>query len=293
MSILNKKMIEEEITLAEFSERFLLNSDFKTPATYDLTDYNIQVETPGGFKLIKSFLIKEPETCHYTDGKLKGTASHRIFENGNDIFLKNHSEFKLVDEPIDVVDIEVDGEHYLANGRINHNTTSGGKALAFHASIRVRMTKLSQIKNTKGDVIGFSSEAKVFKNRLGPPMRKASFDLFFDRGMDNYGSWFKTVEDEKIAEKAKTQEQKKKLLQKDEHALDNYVQIDGAGKKLQFQSSNGKIYEFTKSSFSNFLRENPTVREEIYNKICESKIMIYKDQSMCESDNLIYEEGED
>lgn len=172
-------------------------------------------------------------------------------------------------------------------------TTSGGKALGFHASIRIRMTKLSQIKNTQGRIIGFSSKAKVFKNRLGPPMVESEFDLFFDRGMDNYGSWFKTVETEKIATKAKTQEQKKKLLQKDEHALDNLVEVSGAGKKLQFESSDGKTYEFTKATFTDLLMENPTLKDEIYHKICDAKIMVYKDQSTCESDELIYEEEED
>jgi recombination protein RecA len=94
-------------------------------------------------------------------------------------------------------------------------TTSGGKALAFHSSIRIRMTKLSQIKHTNGRVLGFKSKAKVFKNRLGPPMVEAEFDLFFDRGMDNYGSWFTTVEVEKIATYAKTHEQKKKMWDKE------------------------------------------------------------------------------
>ena len=172
-------------------------------------------------------------------------------------------------------------------------TTSGGKALAFHSSIRIRMTKLSQIKHTNGRVLGFKSKAKVFKNRLGPPMVEAEFDLFFDRGMDNYGSWFTTVEVEKIATKAKTQEQKKKMLDKDDKALDNYVEAPGTGKKLQFESSDGKIYEFTKSSFTEFLETNQSVKDEIYRKICDAKIMKYKDQSKCADEDLIYEEEED
>jgi recombination protein RecA len=171
-------------------------------------------------------------------------------------------------------------------------TTSGGKGIAFHSSIRIRMSKIKQIKHTNGLVMGFSSKAKVFKNRLGPPMREAEFDLFFDRGMDNYGSWFNTVENEKIASKAKTQEQKKKMLEKDENALVNYVEAGGTGKKLQFESSDGKIYEFTKSSFTEFLENNLTIKEEIYKKICDAKIMVYKDQSTCADEDLIYEEEE-
>ena len=171
-------------------------------------------------------------------------------------------------------------------------TTSGGKAIAFHSSIRIRMTKLSQIKSTKGDVIGFSSKAKVIKNRLGPPMREAEFDLFFDRGMDNYGGWFRVIETEKIAKKAMTQDQKTNALKKDPSALDNLIECEGQSKKLQFESKSGKTYEFTKSKLLSILKENPDLKQELYDKMCEAKIMVYKDQSEFE-DEVIYSEDDE
>lgn len=172
-------------------------------------------------------------------------------------------------------------------------TTSGGKAIAFHSSIRLRLSKKQQIKNTRGDVIGFTTIAKVVKNRLGPPMRQVEFDLFFDRGMDNYGGWFDILKTNNIAKKAKTKEQKKKLLDKDEKALDNYIECDGQGTKLEFEASDGKVYELTKANFLSLIREYPSLKDEIYQKLCDFFIMKYKDQSQCESEDIVYEDSDD
>ena len=60
-------------------------------------------------------------------------------------------------------------------------TTSGGKALAFHASVRLRLKNLGQIKiGTKPNerVIGMKVRCQVVKNRMGPPLRAADFDIF-------------------------------------------------------------------------------------------------------------------
>ena len=68
-------------------------------------------------------------------------------------------------------------------------TTSGGKALPFHASTRIRLKNMGQIKDTKKNTIGIKIRAQVIKNRLGPPLRSAEFPLFFDKGIDDFGSW--------------------------------------------------------------------------------------------------------
>ena len=77
-------------------------------------------------------------------------------------------------------------------------TTSGGKALPFHASVRVRLKNTGQIKDTKKNTIGIKMKAQVIKNRLGPPMRVAEFPLYFDTGIDDYGSWLTVMKDHKI-----------------------------------------------------------------------------------------------
>ena len=65
-------------------------------------------------------------------------------------------------------------------------TTSGGKALPFHASTRIRLKNMGQIKDTGKNVLGMKCRAKIVKNRLGPPLRHADYDMYFDRGIDNY-----------------------------------------------------------------------------------------------------------
>lgn len=69
-------------------------------------------------------------------------------------------------------------------------TTSGGKAIPYHASVRIRLTKSTELKDEKNDkeVFGIHTYAKVFKNRLGPPMRKCAFDILFAHGVDDASS---------------------------------------------------------------------------------------------------------
>jgi len=81
-------------------------------------------------------------------------------------------------------------------------TTSGGKALPFHASTRIRLKNMGQIKDTKKDTIGIKIRAQVIKNRLGPPLRSAEFPLFFDKGIDDYGSWLTVMKDHKLVKQA-------------------------------------------------------------------------------------------
>ena len=169
-------------------------------------------------------------------------------------------------------------------------TTSGGKALAFHASLRLRLQAVGQIKDSKKNTIGIKTACKVIKNRMGPPMRKVEFDLFFDRGMDNYGNWLDTLKDEKVLKKAYTKEQKDKMLKKDPDALKNLIECDGKGTKYQYLCSDGNTYEFLKSNLVDILGQNSLLKEDLYKELCEIHIMKYKDQSACESEDIEYED---
>lgn len=77
----------------------------------------------------------------------------------------------------------------------------GGKAVPFHASTRIRLTRSVQLKegkkrgeetgeDVKGAVYGIHTLAKVIKSRLGPPLRKCEFDITFAFGIDDETSWF-------------------------------------------------------------------------------------------------------
>ncbi len=78
-------------------------------------------------------------------------------------------------------------------------TTSGGKALPFHASTRVRLKNMGQIKDSKKkNILGMKCRAQIIKNRLGPPLRHADYDMYFDSGIDNYGGWLSVMKEHKL-----------------------------------------------------------------------------------------------
>ena len=80
----------------------------------------------------------------------------------------------------------------------NKYTTSGGRALGFAASVRIETTKMGRIKSGK-EIIGIKTRASVLKNRVGPPLRNCELDIYFDRGVDRYGSWLTALKDADLA----------------------------------------------------------------------------------------------
>ena len=127
-------------------------------------------------------------------------------------------------------------------------TTSGGKALPFHSSTRIRLKNMGQIKDTKKDTIGIKIRAQVIKNRLGPPLRSAEFPLFFDKGIDDYGSWLTVMKDHKL--------------------------VKQAGAWYTFVDQNGEEHKFQSKDFGALISDVET-QEYIYDSICEKLILKY------------------
>jgi len=157
-------------------------------------------------------------------------------------------------------------------------TTSGGKAVAFHASLRLRLKAMGRIATADKNVVGIKTKCTVIKNRMGPPLRSVEFDIFFDRGIDNYGNWLENLVEWDIvtnAKKVKVAGEKKTKKQMEEEK-----EADKKAKSLQFiMGIEGKEPEtvvFEKKDFPKLLIERPDCREYLYNKMCDTYIMKYR-----------------
>jgi len=131
-------------------------------------------------------------------------------------------------------------------------TTSGGKALPFHASTRIRLKNMGQIKDSKKNVLGMKCRAQIVKNRLGPPLRHADYDMYFDRGIDNYGAWLTVLKEHKL--------------------------IKSGGAWYTLTDEDGKDHKFMSKDWEELITGNDELRKYVYGIICDKVILKYKEK---------------
>ena len=122
----------------------------------------------------------------------------------------------------------------------NPETTTGGNALKFYASVRLDIRKVGQIKD--GDeIIGNQVRVKIVKNKVAPPFKKAEFDLMFNEGISKVGE-----------------------------LVDLGVELGILKKSGSFYSYNDNKLAQGRDAVKNVLRDNPDLADEIEAQIMEA-----------------------
>jgi recombination protein RecA len=149
-------------------------------------------------------------------------------------------------------------------------TTSGGKALGFHASCRIRLKGVGKLKSGSGkteQIIGVQTEAQVIKNRMGPPFKKAVFDIYFSSGIDDQNSWLTVMKDYGV------------------------LKTSGAYYTLVNEET-GEEIRFLSKEWKQMLQDNAELKDYCYRKICDIFVMKYKGEAPIDPDDISVDDGE-
>ena len=119
----------------------------------------------------------------------------------------------------------------------NPETTTGGRALKFYASVRMDIRKIENIKQD-GEIKGSRARVKVIKNKVAPPFREAEFDIMYGEGISKVGN-----------------------------VLDMAVNLDIIEKAGSWFSYNGEKVGQGRENVKKYLQENPDILEEVEKKV--------------------------
>ena len=119
----------------------------------------------------------------------------------------------------------------------NPETTAGGRALKYYASVRMDIRRIESIKQD-GEVVGNRTRVKVVKNKVAPPFREAEFDIVYGKGISKEGN-----------------------------ILDIAVNLDIVEKSGSWFSYNGERIGQGRENVKKYLSDNPEIAKEIEEKI--------------------------
>lgn len=278
-------MIELQTTIKELFDT--LGHDYMTMEVNKSIDvshlgYEVKTSKDGeiSWGLVKSIIKKESTDAYYVPqfdlsvsplhlffAKVEGSEPHWIEATAlidcNNVELYHESEgwvsSNIVwqkNRKIEILDIEVDEAHsYFSNGVLSHNTmhgdpdvTPGGKSIPYHASIRLKLTSGTQVKDKAGNVIGIHVIATIKKNKVAPPFRKCEFDIIFGKGI---------VEDEYLFDQVRSYCKDAGFIKRKGKTIN--ISGDGAWKELSVvDDKTGEVIvekKFYKSEFGELLRD--------------------------------------
>ena len=129
----------------------------------------------------------------------------------------------------------------------NPETTTGGRALKFYASVRLDIRKTELIKQ-EGNVVGNRVRVKVVKNKVAPPFREAEFDIMYGEGISKIGNIF-----------------------------DMAVNLDIIEKSGSWFSYNGERIGQGRENVKKYLQENPEILEEVEKKVRGNFEKVFED----------------
>jgi len=122
----------------------------------------------------------------------------------------------------------------------NPETTTGGNALKFYASVRIDIRKSTQLKDAEGGALGNKTRVKIVKNKVAPPFKTAEFDIMYGEGISKTGE-----------------------------ILDIGVELDIIEKSGSWFSYGGSKLGQGRDSVKSILKDNPELMEELEHKILE------------------------
>ena len=119
----------------------------------------------------------------------------------------------------------------------NPETTTGGRALKFYASVRLDVRRVEALKQG-GEVVGNHTRVKIVKNKVAPPFKEAEFDIMFGQGISKEGD-----------------------------ILDLAADIGIVNKSGTWYAYNGEKIGQGRENAKNYLRDNPLICQEIKAKV--------------------------
>lgn len=144
----------------------------------------------------------------------------------------------------------------------NPETTTGGRALKYYASVRLDIRKVENIKQD-GEVIGNRAKVKIVKNKVAPPFREAEFDILYGKGISKEGN-----------------------------ILDIAVNLEIIEKSGSWFSYNGERIGQGRENVKKYLSENIEIMNEIEEKIRDNFSQAFEKSLVDDSENIIEEDEE-